>query len=46
MGIGVNWSDTYDLFSKIMWLWFHGMGIIFTAITLYILWSTIKIWKE
>jgi len=46
MGISVNWSDTYDIFSKIMWIWFHGMGIIFTGIALYIIWSTIKIWRE
>ena len=42
----MSWFDTYDLFSKIMWIWFHGMGVIFSAITLYIIWSTIKIYKE
>jgi len=39
-------GNKIDLFAEIMWIWFHGMGIIFTAITLYILWSTIKIFKE
>jgi len=46
MGISVNWSDTYDIFAKIMWLWFHGMSVLFVGVTLYIFWATIKIWRE
>jgi hypothetical protein len=42
MGIIVSWSDTYDLFAKIMWIWFHGMGITFALIALLIIWSGIK----
>ena len=44
--IGVSWFDTYDLFAKIMWIWFHGMGILFAGIILYLIKDMMRIWKE